>query len=650
MTFCLPSGAKEKFTQALREKRISTEALVDMSSEHRSLILEEFFGADKVKEVNTLFEEKLILKSIQTGLKNWERQVSNKAKLTAEEKAKIGKQINNLVAKIESGNLTKIQLKDATNKLGSLKAKYAEMPAERAKYISHDVLSRIERMEKVLDAQSMDTFLRDAAEKKLGFSTTFSEAQIIMKATDSIKQLYTKMEGTKAGSPERMKYGEAVYELDKFVNEVREGGKPTMTLKEWGASPAKMLEDVAGTEKAFMSSWDFSFGLRQGLKLMAKSPSEWGKVFFNSGKDAIGSLKGKDGQRRVHAEMYSDPNFLNGKWHAAKLDVGLAFEEAYPSTVLRGLGKSSLSPVRGLGRVYDAAETGFTASALRTRMVLMNMYIKHAERMGIDMTVAENAVPWGKLANSLSGRGHLGSLEHAGDFLNLTMFSARFLKSNLDVFTAPLKYEFGRQIQNRAGTITKSELLARREAAMNTYRLFGGIAAIMMIADAIAPGSVQFDPRSTDFGKIKIGDTRFDVTGGLGSIAVLTSRLVPTEHNGTWGWWRVNTKGQYKLVAKLSEPDKLELFRISQESFGTSALEALGGFLTNKTAPLLNSLFLTPLRGQNFDGTDVTGLSIIENLAIPLPLKTFKDLDNPEAAPMIIRLLAEMLGIGTSTY
>ena len=203
--------------------------------------------------------------------------------------------------------------------------------------------------------------------------------------------------------------------------------------------------------------------------------------------------------------------------------------------------------------------------------------------MGIDMLNPADAQPWGNLANSLSGRGDLGKLNFAGDFLNRTLFSARYLKSNIDVFTAPIKAGFG-ELQVRTGVISRSELLARREAAKNTLRLVAGVAVILTIAKIIDPESVTFDPRSTDFGKIKVGATRFDVTGGLASIATLASRLAPTEHNGVWGWWKVDSKGRYKLIAKLEGVKGPELFKIGEGTYGDSALEALGGFITNKSA------------------------------------------------------------------
>jgi hypothetical protein len=646
MSFCLPQFAKDNFSAALKDGRLTTEALTLMSSEKRSVIFEEYFGRENAKVINTSFEEKLILKSIKTGLKNWEKNVTPEKALTIKEKEAIGRQINAIVKKLESNTLSKIERSDALNKLETLKAKYSETAVTRKKFISHDILSHIEKMESVLKADNIEGFLKDAAEKKLGFSTTFAEAQIIMKGTERIKELRTKVGNTEIGSKERVDYGNMVYDVDKYVKAVIEQGTRKMSAKEWALTPSKWLEDISGTHKSYITAWDFSYLGRQGIKLMAKSPSEWVRVFKTSFKDTVDALKGEDGMRRVHAEMYSHPNFMNGKFQAAKLDVGIAFEEAYPSGILRGLSNAKNAPVRSIGHVYNASEVGFTASALRTRMALMDMYIKMGEKNSLDMMLPENAEPFGTLANSLSGRGNIGRLEFAGNFINLMFFSVRFLKSNIDVLTAPVKWGYG-ELQYKGGTISRGELLARREAAINTRNLIAGLAVIYTIAE-FAGAEVEKDPRSTDFGKIKVGNTRFDPSGGIASIVTLSTRLIPTTHNGQWGWWTKNSKGKYKLVMKLEHGPGG--FQIDNVAYGSSALEAFGGFLTNKTAPLLNALVLTPLRGSNFDGTPVTGQSILGNVAGPLPFKTVFDINNPDAAPWLARVLAEELGVSTNTY
>ena len=57
---------------------------------------------------------------------------------------------------------------------------------------------------------------------------------------------------------------------------------------------------------------------------------------------------------------------------------------------------------------------------------------------------------------------------------------------------------------------------------------YGLIAASLPILGA----SVEYDPRSSDFGKIKIGNTRIDILSGLGQATVLLSRLI-TGHTKT---------------------------------------------------------------------------------------------------------------------
>ncbi|WP_460315408.1 hypothetical protein, partial [Staphylococcus aureus] len=93
----------------------------------------------------------------------------------------------------------------------------------------------------------------------------------------------------------------------------------------------------------------------------------------------------------------------------------------------------------------------------------------------------------------------------------MALFSAKFLKSNIDTLTA---HQFNMKLSK----------YARKQAALNTLKIVGGIAATLAIADQLWPGSVNWDPRSSDFGKIRIGKVRFDISGGMSSLVVLAAR------------------------------------------------------------------------------------------------------------------------------
>src|SRR6266436_5151390 len=74
--FCLPKELTDKFKTKLISGEINPEKLSSMSSEERRTYFKEFLGADNAKQVNTLFESKLLLKNQQLGIINWAKQVA----------------------------------------------------------------------------------------------------------------------------------------------------------------------------------------------------------------------------------------------------------------------------------------------------------------------------------------------------------------------------------------------------------------------------------------------------------------------------------------------------------------------------------------------------------------------------------------------
>jgi hypothetical protein len=147
------------------------------------------------------------------------------------------------------------------------------------------------------------------------------------------------------------------------------------------------------------------------------------------------------------------------------------------------------------------------------------------------------------------------------------LFSVKFLKSNIDTLLGGVKnlvkYPF----------MSKEMTFAQKQSAKNILNIVSNIAFILFVANSFDDDSVTFDPRSSDFGKIKIGDTRFDVTGGMGSLVTLLSRVVvPTMHDGELGLWQQTSGGWTNLT---------------EGGFGKqTAWGVLGNFASGKMSPL----------------------------------------------------------------
>ena len=71
---CIPKNKIDIFRKALKGKELDIASLIKMSTEKRTAFFEKFAG-ENAKTMNTLFEEKIILKNRLQGIKNWASKV-----------------------------------------------------------------------------------------------------------------------------------------------------------------------------------------------------------------------------------------------------------------------------------------------------------------------------------------------------------------------------------------------------------------------------------------------------------------------------------------------------------------------------------------------------------------------------------------------
>lgn len=569
--FCLPKFYTSKFLEALKNGSVDPAKLAEMTSEQRHAYFEGLIGKENAAPVNALFESKLLLKNQQAGFISW-------AKKTA--------------------GLT-----------------------ETAR---RDIISRIQRMDTALDAKSEATFLKDLASQKLGADVTFKEAQTIVEMSRNIEQSKSKIKPNEpAGSANRLEYGLQVALLKDYVGELKLKNDK-IVLRDF-ADPVFAAKKLSGVLKSIQSSLDNSYFGIQAVKnlLDPKTSGIWINNFVKSWGDFKKELTGNDAMLAVKSDVYSRPNALNGKYDKMDVAIGLATEEAYPSSLP--------THVPLLGRLFKASEAAYNGAALRMRADLADALIKSAETNGIDILANKTeAKALGEFVNSATGRGSLGKAENLAENLNLFLYSAKFLKSNIDFLTAPLKVA-------RDMAVGKEVTYAAKQAAFKTMRVVSVLAGIMTIANTLWPGSVETDPRSSHFGKIKIGDRWFDISGKAGSLVTLASRVVPSWHNGKFGWWVKNSKGKYT--------------EISTGKFGVpTAVDYLESFAEGRAAPLAGTL-LTILKQKDFEGNKPSVEGTIKNAAVPFSAQTLdKLLNDPKSdgADILLTMIAETLGFTSS--
>ena len=282
----------------------------------------------------------------------------------------------------------------------------------------------------------------------------------------------------------------------------RAGAVDPNALRTTGQKVRGALAQAPGVAKSIVASLDVSYLLRQGLRPLITHPRTWARNAKKSFADIVDTFGGKEVLDALDAEIKSRPNAP--LYRTAGLAVGES-EEAFPSSL------PSRIPV--VGKAFKASEAAFTAFQYRNRADIFDQYLELARGAGVNVSDETQLKSIGKLVNSLTGRAHLGSLEPTATVVNNVFFSPRALKAHFDVLTAHA---------------ADSEMsgFAKVEAAKNLAKVVTAMAGVMAVANAVKPGSAETDPRSANFGQIRVGDTRFDFSGGMRSLVTLASRLL----------------------------------------------------------------------------------------------------------------------------
>lgn len=498
-SFCLTKDTVQKFKRALKERELDPFKMASMTSAERRELLSKYVG-EHAKEVNALFESKLLLKNQKAGYQSWVKKVAG---ITPE--------------------------------------------------VKRDLLSRIERMDAILSPTEEQSFLQDLAEARLGFGVTEEEAKTISDLSRKVTELKDKVDiETDKPTKENIEYGAAKEALNQYVLSLK-GVKGTNFVNPLkgegilgkagaiGTDVDQVIKLLAQNSRAFKATFDNSLWGNQGIRVALdyKYSDVWAKNFIKSFKDIAKVLTAKDPIKTgneiisaTRAEIYSRKNSLNGRYEmstpeTSKLDLGVR-EEDIP--------ESSIDKIPILRRFAKAADVAYEAGAIRLRADVADKMYATAEKNGVNMNDKFEVGSRNVVTNSITGRGRI----KVPNIVNDAVFSVKYFKSQLDFLTV--------------NAFDKLSPSARKQAASNILNIVALTAIILGISKALDKDSTDFDPRSPKFGKIqKDGITLINLTPGYGSILNLISRILTQ-----------STKNRAGIVKKIGEgygaPNGMDLF------------------------------------------------------------------------------------------
>ncbi|HDY66709.1 MAG TPA: hypothetical protein ENH85_02835 [Candidatus Scalindua sp.] len=590
MAFCLPFEEANKIKKAIRNGTLNPDKLNKMTSQERREFFAKLIGKQNAKEVNLLFEKKLLLKNQERAMTDWARDITGISK----------------------------EQKEAT--LEKIRQTYAD------------------KKRRLQDPKENEVFLNeivsDVYSRKFKTETSLEEAQTITELSQDTKRAREKLgdlskwkteEFDLTGSKQdAIQFGATKVALDNYI-----GGLKAEAKKEFFVNPLKVrglmekieaiktdarisVKFIADNSRAIVASVDNSLWGRQGIKVLYTHPKTWATNFAKSWGDISKTLREgvKTGEAildATKAEVYSRENFMKGRYELGKkLDIGTG-EEEFPTSLP--------SKIPGLGRLFKAAEVSYEAGAMRLRADIADLIYGLAEQTGVDMNNKVEVGAINEMVNSMTGRGKLPfGIERAAGVLNTVFFSAKFFQSNVDTLTKGL---------------TAETSFTRKQNAINLLKITSSIAVILLMVSAFDDDAVEWDPRSANFGKIKLGNKRFDTTGGMSSLIILAARLATQ-----------STKSS--VTGLITEYNT---------GYGSpTGMDALWNFTENKFSPLF-SVIKEVVDQKTFEGEEPTFVNQLANLTVPIIIEVGMDAAQKEdLADTLLVLIADGLGISTNIY
>lgn len=369
--------------------------------------------------------------------------------------------------------------------------------------------------------------------------------------------------------------------------------------------------------RTIKASMDFSAPLRQGFITTISHPGVASKAAAQMFKQAFS----KKAFNRWLADLKESPAYQmmekSGLYIADPNTLKLAAkEEQFMSNLAEKI------PV--IGSLIKGSERAYVAYLNKMRADIFQQGVAAFEAEG--KTFQNSRALYEGLANYINnatGRGGLGKLEPAAQTLNTVFFSPRLMASRMNILGLSDIATGGN------GFYSKLPKEVRVMAIKDLAKVIVFGMSILGLSK-IAGAEVEPDPRSSDFGKIKVGNTRWDIWGGFQPYVRLVSQLL---------------SGQTKST-KSGEVKDLNTGKM----FGATRGDKIGSFFRGKLAPVPSSI-VDILYGKDVVGKEATVASELKESFIPMIYTDVQEAMKDQGVAALFSVgVPSMFGVSSQTY
>lgn len=523
------------------------------------------------------------------------------------------------------------------------------------------LMDKIDGLTSVLKKADKGTFLNGLVEQALGFGITEQEAKEILDRNNNVRaskkkvlQLmpdylsYTHEQVDEAMQDKEkaeaitklaidlacMKeiYDEAKVAADRQARIKNATLKATIKGKEYSFGEA--LLRITGEIKSLKATLDVSFGRQLSSMLFARGKETydawregmktWGKIVRPQSEQDL-----KNKIRIMEGMLMARPNSLNGNYARLGVAVGMR-EEAFPESIAGGAVEKAIKL-----NLFTASEKSFNIAIQTARANLADYFIANSDMK----TLLDQKA--GEFINEVTGRGKLRiNNPNTERVINNLFFAPRWLMSRIaQIYN--LKYGLKWGIQAISGKETGIIDKYRAKSAMAQVALyslaipvFKGILRAMDDEDEHGDDWWErfwsaLDPRSSDFGKIVWGDTRFDPSFGVNSLIVLAARIATGESISISGVKRKKKWGE--VISAFVEGKMSPAARLTVDTYK----------------------YFTEDEPKDFMYQPITGGGLVKEAIPPISVENLIELftvDTENKFAQFVGVVADIFGIGANTY
>ena len=389
--------------------------------------------------------------------------------------------------------------------------------------------------------------------------------------------------------------------------------KDILAKRKMGLKFVDFATELVNIPKALLATADMSGFLRQGAILVASHPILGAKAMKDTFKFAFSPKAFKQYFQKLYKHRYYSlmRKFKLAITNPTASSLG-AREDLFISRMLQ--------KIPGVGHIVKFAERSYVGFLNKLRVDTFSLYADEFISKGF--TPTKNPKMFEAAAgvvNTFSGRGTLGSLKKSAKSLNTLFFSPRLISARFHALSPRWYMKMPKPVRMRA-LKDFSKFVAVGLTTLTLIELFGG--------DDV---EVEADPRSSDFGKIRIGNTRWDIWGGFQQWARTFTQFASGETKST-------VTGEIRVL----ERDKFPF---------TTRKDVLQRFIENKLGPI--PALVKELMGgaKTFSGEDMTWQNTIKEKLIPMYIQDITDAYKEDGLEMAIRAgVPAFFGVGVQTW